>query len=95
MLSGKQCESEDMENPIGKLQELCMKHQLAHPIYKEEFRFGATWSFAISCKVAQFCEVGEGSTKRAAKTNAASKVLKTVSASLLRNSSSDEEVCVK
>ena len=69
---------ETTRNPIGRLQELCILRRWTPPIYDTEKEIGQAHNknFVMVCKVAQFQEEGEGSSKKIAKRKAAFKMLK-------------------
>lgn len=65
-------------NPIGRLQELCILRRWTPPIYETDTEIGQPHNknFVMACKVAQFREVGEGTSKKIAKRRAAYKMLR-------------------
>lgn len=70
--------SDDMANPIGRLQEMCTLKRWTPPTYETHMEEGEPHkkNFVMSCTVMDFKEVGEGSSKKMAKRRAAQKILK-------------------
>uniref|UniRef100_A0A1B6E2A9 DRBM domain-containing protein n=1 Tax=Clastoptera arizonana TaxID=38151 RepID=A0A1B6E2A9_9HEMI len=69
--------SQAFSNPIGFLQEICVKHRLPLPFYEETLNGDNT--FKISCTVKDRQTYGEARQKKAAKLLAASNMLRYVS----------------
>jgi RISC-loading complex subunit TARBP2 len=69
-------ENNQMGNPIGVLQELCMQKHWPAPKYEVEVEIGLPHErqFTIACTVLKFREVGTGKSKKIAKRQAAQKM---------------------
>ncbi|XP_054713955.1 RISC-loading complex subunit tarbp2-like [Uloborus diversus] len=82
-------------NPVGALQELCMKMRWQPPYYETEKASGLPHEkvFSIMCVVDKFTTTGEGKSKRLAKRQAADNMLKRLKA--LKYISDDEEEAAK
>ncbi len=65
-------------NPVGELQELCMNRRTQPPVYEVQLEEGQPHErkFAIVCSVAKQSEAGFGKSKKLAKRQAASKMLR-------------------
>ncbi|XP_015911790.1 protein Loquacious [Parasteatoda tepidariorum] len=83
------------DNPVGALQELCMKQRWQPPYYETEKATGLPHEkvFSILCMVDKFTTSGEGKSKRLAKRQAADNMLKRLTE--LKVISPDEEEAVK
>ncbi|GFU60897.1 hypothetical protein NPIL_53041 [Nephila pilipes] len=83
------------KNPVGALQELCMKMRWQPPYYETEKATGLPHEkvFSIMCMVDNFQTSGEGKSKRLAKRQAADNMLNRLKA--LNIITDDEEEAVK
>ncbi|KAG8189434.1 hypothetical protein JTE90_012508 [Oedothorax gibbosus] len=83
------------KNPVGQLQELCMKRRWQPPYYETEKATGLPHEkvFSIMCMVDNFTTSGEGKSKRLAKRQAAENMLNRLK--VLKIISEDEEEAVK
>ncbi|GBO25659.1 hypothetical protein AVEN_140419-1, partial [Araneus ventricosus] len=83
------------KNPVGALQELCMKMRWQPPYYETEKATGLPHEkvFSIMCMVDNFQTSGEGKSKRLAKRQAAENMLNRLKA--LNIISEDEEEAAK
>lgn len=69
-------ENNQMGNPIGVLQELCMQKHWPAPKYEVEVEIGLPHErqFTIACSVLKFREIGTGKSKKISKRQAAQKM---------------------
>lgn len=80
-------------NPVGKLQELCMKHRWRPPYYetKKEEGLPHERTFEIACYVNDFFEIGCGKSKRLAKRQAAYNMLEKLKTLIADNAEQSTE----
>ncbi|XP_067142212.1 protein Loquacious-like [Centruroides vittatus] len=80
-------------NPVGKLQELCMKHRWRPPYYetKKEEGLPHERTFEIACYVNEFTEIGCGKSKRLAKRQAAHNMLEKLKTMITDNADQPAE----
>ncbi|KAJ6647430.1 Interferon-inducible double-stranded RNA-dependent protein kinase activator A like A [Pseudolycoriella hygida] len=69
-------DSDNLDNTVGRLQELCMAQKWPLPIYETESEAGLPHDrqFTIACTVFEHKEIGQGKNKRDAKRSAANKM---------------------